>query len=297
MERPVKEIVERLVKNFNATVGVGFKDLKGKDLKGEEEFYYNGDKRFLTASVFKVFVIVELYNQVMNKEVNLDERYTLEDRDKVIGSGILQEMQEELKPTIRDLTKLMMILSDNTATDRIMDILGKERINETVRTLLGLERTGAWLTTREILLDAAGTQDMETARKNFEEMKIDKTGRWAVDLEHNDVTTPKEMIKTLESLYRKKILTPQLCEEILTIMKACQTGEARIRRFLPENVKVAHKTGTMPGIVNDAGIVFTPRKDYILVIFINELEYENQPYVAIGEDLIAEISREIYVRY
>jgi beta-lactamase class A len=77
-------------------------------------------------------------------------------------------------------------------------------------------------------------------------------------------------------------------------MKDCQTGEARLKRFLPPDVKVAHKTGTLPGVVNDAGIIFTKKKDYILAIFINKLNFTNKPYVAIGENIIAKISHEIY---
>jgi len=285
----INNVVTSLVKDFRGVVGVGFKDLEtGK------EFYFNGDKQFLTASVFKIFVIIELYNQAIRGIVNLDERYTLSETDKVLGSGILQEMQEGLQPTIRDLAKLMMILSDNTATDTIINIVGKENINKTIQEVLGLKNSKVMLTTGEILLDIAGAQDWKTARKNFEEMKINKNGRWATDFRYNDITTPKEMVKTLELLYKKEILTSEACEEIINIMKSCQTGGARIKRFLPENVKVAHKTGTMPGVVNDAGIIFTPKGDYILVVFINRLDYETQPYVAIGEDLISQISKTIY---
>jgi len=289
MEQKIREFVENALQGFSGTLGIGFKDLRtGK------EFYFNGDKRFLTASVFKVFVIIELYNQAINGTMNLDKRYILKSEDKILGSGVLQEMQEGLQPTIRDLAKLMMILSDNTATDIIMNILGKENINKTIRDILGLQDTRVCLTTREILLDIAGTQDWGTAKRNFEEMKINKNGKWATDFEHNNITTPKEMVKTLELLYKKEILTPEACEEIINIMKSCQTGGARIKRFLPENVKVAHKTGTMPSVVNDVGIVFTPKGDYVLVVFVNGINYEKQPYVSIGEDIIARISKEIY---
>jgi len=291
IERLERELVE-LVRSFPAKVGVGF-----KDLKTGAEYYINGRERFLTASVFKVFVLVELYNQVIKGELDLGRRYRISEGVKVLGSGILKELDEGLQPTLRDLAKLMMILSDNTATDIIMELLGRERISRTVREVLGLRETRVCLTTREILLDIAGADDWETAKKNFEEMKINKGGRWETDLEHNDVTTPEEMVRTLELLYRGEVLTPEACREILEIMKACQTGEARIKRYLPHGVKVAHKTGTMPGVVNDAGVVFTDKGDYVLVVFINGLDYEKLQFVPLGEELIAQISKKVYDVY
>jgi len=290
-ERLGGELVN-LVKSFPAKVGVGF-----KDLKTGVEYYINGRERFLTASVFKVFVLIELYNQVVRGELDLRRRYRISEKVKVLGSGILKELDEGLQPTLRDLAKLMMILSDNTATDIIMELLGKERINRTLMEVLGLRETRVYLTTGEILLDMAGANDWETARRNFEEMKINKGGRWETDLEYNNVTTPEEMVRTLELLYRGKVLTPEACREILEIMKACQTGEARIKRYLPHNVKVAHKTGTMPGVVNDAGIVFTEKGDYVLVVFINGLNYEKLQYVPLGEEFIAQISKKVYDVY
>lgn len=276
IERLESELVN-LVKSFPAKVGVGF-----KDLKTGAEYYINGRERFLTASVFKVFVLIELYNQVVKGELDLRRRYRISEKLKVLGSGILKELDEGLQPTLRDLAKLMMILSDNTATDIIMELLGKDRINRTVREVLGLRETRVYLTTGEILLDMAGANDWVTARRNFEEMRINKGGKWETDLEYNNVTTPEEMVRTLELLYRGEVLTPEACREILEIMKACQTGEARIKRYLPYNVKVAHKTGTMPGVVNDAGIVFTEKGDYVLVVFINGLNYEKLQYVPLG---------------
>lgn len=284
----VEGMIKELVENFKGVVGIGFKDLKSR-----REFYINRDRKFLTASVFKVFVIIELYRQTLEGKINLDARYILKESDKTVGSGVLQHLQEGLNPTIRDLAKLMMILSDNTATDIIMNILGKENINRTIENL-GLPNTAVYFTTNEILLQIAGAENVEEAKRNFEKGMIARGGKWETDLEHNDVTTPRDLVHALELLYKKEILTPEACEEILGIMKNCETGEARIKRYLPFNVKVAHKTGTMPGIVNDAGIVFTPEGDYILVVLINGLEYEEQSYVAVGEDLIADISREIY---
>lgn len=288
----INKKIRDLINGFPAVVGIGFKDLKSND-----ELYINGDRKFLTASVFKIFVLIEFYNQVIKGLLNPEERVVITNKDKVLGSGILKELDAGLQPTLRDLAKLMIVLSDNVATDIIMKLVGMENINRTIHDMLGLKKSKVCLTTKDILFDIAGANDYDTARKNLDEMRVNKGGRWETDLENNNVTTPKEISKTLELLYRCKILTPQICEEILGIMKTCQTGEARIKRYLPYNVKVAHKTGTMPGVVNDVGIVFTDKGDYILVVFINGLNYESLNYVLKGEELIANVSREIYEAY
>jgi beta-lactamase class A len=259
----IAKVVKKETNKIHAKIGIGF-----KDLDTDYEYFLNEDDKFLTASVFKVFVIIELYNQALKGIINLNTRLKLSNKDKSTGSGVLQYLHAGLKPTIKDLAKLMMIISDNTATDIIIDLIGKENINRTLKEL-ELYNTKVMYTTKEILYDLANAKDIKTAMRNLKISRINKDANVLNDYENNDVTTPKDMVRTLELLYKKKILTPKACNEIINIMKDCQTGEARLKRFLPSDVKVAHKTGTLPGVVNDAGIIFTKKKDYILAIFIN----------------------------
>lgn len=327
----LKDEIERVILSevgkVKAKVGVGF-----KDLKSSLEVYYNADKRFLTASVFKIYVLIELYRQVLDGKISLDDRYVVKLHDKSPGSGLLQYLDEGLKLTIRDLAKLMMMISDNTATDILMEILGKKNINETIRKL-ELKNTLVAYNTKEIifglyelkdenklkeLLKMMGKElefkgDIKTFLMNlyYERQKmgltlrnlkiqgkireiVNLTGETLRNYEFNDVSSPRDMVKTLSLIYKKKILTPKACEEIIGIMAYCQTGAKRLKRYLPDNVVVAHKTGTIPGVVNDVGIILTGKRDYILAVFVNELDYENQPYVEIGENIIANISKGIY---
>ena len=112
----------------------------------------NGDELFPTASVFKVPVIVELYRQVEAGAVSLEEELALREEDKVPGSGILQELSPGLMVTLRDLVSLMMIVSDNTATDLLIEKVGMENVNATLRRL-GLKRTTVVADCRDILFD------------------------------------------------------------------------------------------------------------------------------------------------
>ena len=109
------ESIKKTIEGFNGTLGVAI-----KHFKTGESADINGDELFPTASVFKVPVIVELYRQVDEGVINMDEEVTLLEKDKVPGSGVLRELSEGLTTSIRDLTELMMILSDNTATDIVV---------------------------------------------------------------------------------------------------------------------------------------------------------------------------------
>ncbi len=110
---------------------------------------------FPTASVFKVPVIVELYGQVEAGRLSLDDRLILKDSIKVPGSGILKELSEGLEVTVRDLSRLMMILSDNTATDMLVERVGKENVNARMRRL-GLKNTVVVGDCRDLLFDLVG---------------------------------------------------------------------------------------------------------------------------------------------
>lgn len=323
----IREVILNEVDGVEAKIGVGF-----KDLKSGLEVYHNADERFLTASVFKIFVLIELYNQVINGKISLDDRYTVKLYDKSPGSGLLQYLDEGLQLTIRDLAKLMMMISDNTATDILMEILGKENINETVRKL-ELKDTLIAYNTKEIIFGLYELKDedklvelLEMIDKTlkfegdiksflinlyYERQKmgltlqnlrmqskikeaVSLTGETLRDYHFNDVSSPRDIVRTLSLIYEKRILTPEACDEIFGIMSYCQTGTKRLKRYLPDNVIVAHKTGTIPGVVNDVGVILTDRRDYILAVFINELDYKNQSYVEVGENIIANISKGVY---
>jgi len=289
--------LEEIEKDFEGTLGI-----TAKNLGTGEEAIVNGDIIFPLASVFKIPVIVTLYRQVDAGNISLDDKIEMTDYARVPGSGVLKELSPGHEMTIRDYRTLMMLISDNTATDMVVDLLGKENINNTMIEL-GLKDTRI-TTCREILFSFLGLVDVEpnewtielwneTIKKMRDECyKPPEKPRRKTD----NVTTPNEMMKLLEKIYKGEAASKGSCDEIIELMKKCQTGKNRISKYLPrDEVKIAHKTGTIKGVANDVGIVFPKEKEpYIICVFTKDIEGEPEIYVPIGEKAIATASKIIY---
>jgi beta-lactamase class A len=284
------EIVKE-TKGFEKVLGVAV-----RHLGTGEEANFNGDELFPTASVFKVPVIVELYRQVEVGRLSLEDKMVLKDSDKVPGSGILKELSEGLEVTIRDLSRLMMILSDNTATDLIVERVGKDNVNATMRKL-GLKKTIVVADCRDMLFDLVGANDLHEEEKTLGlYLKFAKAGTskgsWSLGTDRNNVTTPLEMNKLLSLIVEGKADGGVSCDAILATMEKCQTGEYRIPKFLPaEKVKMNRKTGSLPGIRNDIGVItiLATGEKYCISCFTKGV---SDVYSA--EETIAKVSRNVY---
>lgn len=285
------EKIKKVTKGFEGTLGVTV-----KNLGSGESASINGDDLFPTASVFKIPVIVEFYRQFESGVVSLDEKITLMDGDKVPGSGILKELSEGLELTYHDLLELMMILSDNTATDLIVEKVGKERVNATLRKL-GLEKTLVVADCRDILFDLVGLSHLPDEEKtiasfNEKARSAPMGGTWSLSIEENDVTTPNEMLRLLEMIVDGEATSRESCDAILETMGKCQTGIYRISKYLPrEEITFAHKTGSLPGIRNDVGIVthLKTGQRYLLCCFTKDAEN-----IYSAEEVIARVSEVVY---
>ena len=285
------EQIQKEAEDFNGVLGVSV-----KHLDTGEYYCLNGDKVFPTASVFKVPVIVEFFRQVDRGEIDLDEQVFLSERDKVPGSGVLKELSEGMPVSYRDLLNLMMIVSDNTATDLVVKRVGFDNINAAMKKF-GLEKTHVTKYCRDILFDLVGLNDLEP-----EEMTIDVfreaaengeyTGSWSLGVENNDVSTPIEMNHLLELVNNGEAASKESCEKILDIMAKCQTGNYRIPKYLPQKkLLLQRKTGSLPGIRNDVGIITMKEsgEKYCLTCFTMKAE---DIYAA--EEVIARVSQVVY---
>ena len=278
-------------KGFEKVLGVAV-----KHLGTGEEVGFNGEELFPTASVFKVPVIVELYRQAEAGGLNLDSKLVLKDSLKVPGSGILKELSEGLEVTVRDLSRLMMILSDNTATDMIVERVGKENVNATMRRL-GLNKTLIVADCRDLLFDLVGENSLPDEEKTLDRyLQLAKAGAnkgsWSLGTERNDVSTPLEMNKLLEFIVEGQAAGRAGCDAILATMEKCQTGEYRVPKYLPaEKVKMNRKTGSLPGIRNDVGVitVLATGERYCISCFSKGAQ---DVYAA--EEAIARVSRSVY---
>jgi len=290
----IREVIEKHAATATGNLGVYFKDL----VTGEEIGHFENEI-YPSASVFKVFVLAEMFRQINEGKYGLHDRFPLKDEDKSPGSGVMQLMESGMEPTIKDYATLMMILSDNTSADFLFKLTGRENIIANVLEPLELKATKCDLTCKDLI--AVCFQDKPGEDNLSDNRCLRNTDAFTGKLELNDETSPRDVAKVLELMYTGKWVNAEASEQALDIMKLCQTN-GRIPKFLPKGTPVAHKTGTMDRVANDAGIVYTPKGDYILTLFYNgntasEEEYSKNTHNFFSEGLLAHISEDVYNAY
>ncbi len=237
-----------------------------RNLKTGETLSYRPESKVQTASVIKVPILVELLYQAREHRLTLQDVVAFTDSNKVEGSGILQSLGTGLHLTLRDVATLMIIVSDNSATNILIDRLGVAAVNNRMRAI-GLRETTLF---KKVFKPA--TEPLPEEQK-----------KWGLG-----VTTPAEMMALLEKIYRKEIADVASCDEIIGIMKQ-QRDRDQIPRYLLgkpwEKVEVANKTGALDRVRNDVGIVFTPEGDFVLSLFAQESE--DQKWTADNEASLA----------
>jgi beta-lactamase class A len=268
-----------LVKKFSGTVGV-----YAERLDTGATLAFNADETFLTASVVKLPVLFELFRQVKNKTVSLDQRIALRDADKVIGSGVLKELRAGVRFTIYDLVFLMMSISDNTAANMVTDLVGRANVNRTLKRL-GLQTSRV---TGNILVDQTHNTDTPTGK-----------GERAP-------TTPREMAQLLKVIQARKILGADYSQQIIEILKRADTTST-IARGLPyaemrpeegePRIIVAHKTGSLRGVRNNVGLVYTPQFNYVIAMMSKDCKDMRWTPDNEASILLGEISRIVYEKF
>lgn len=279
--------VEEIARGVEGIIGV-----YAKDLASGAEIALHADTAFPTASVMKIPILYELYRQVEAGGVDLATRITLGKDDMVPGSGILQDLDLGLAPTLKDLATLMITVSDNAATDLVLAQVGLDAVNATMRRL-GMARSMLPMTVRALLYNTVGldvanpAHTYELYQQRSREGYIDWNCRAYGD-EDNNVSTPREMAGLLEDIERRATLGAASCDAMIDIMKRQKYGD-RIPQHLPEGATVAHKTGSLRGIRNDAGIVYSPEGAYLIALFAKRLA---DPVAGVAA--LARISRAIW---
>jgi beta-lactamase class A len=270
----------------------GVVGVAARDLASGAAVLVGADTVFPTASVMKVPILWELYRQAEAGKVELDERIAFEERHLVPGSGVLQDLAFGLAPTIKDLATLMITVSDNAATDMLLDRLGLDALARTLREL-GLARTTLPLTVRGLLYSMVGMDPTDPAhtyalfKERAKAGRIDWNSRALADADNN-LSTPRELALLLERIERRDGLAPASCEAMLDIMKR-QKYNTIIPLHLPDWTEVAHKTGSLRGVRNDAGIVYAPGGPYVIALFAKRLA---DPVA--GAAALAEISKVVW---
>jgi beta-lactamase class A len=313
-----------------------------KEVKGQMGLYVNhiesgktiavdADKIFPLASVFKLAVMIETFRQAQLGMISLDERIELEARHYCIGDGVLQFMHPGLKPTVGDLLALMIIASDNTASEMLWKRIGIQRVNMLIREL-GLAKTSIYIPWRESFLMSMGYgpyKDLtipEAARKwknlsQMERMKaLNQTEKEASNLPieefrkkyegiygmkaekrmktqrvydevFDNVGTPREIGILLEKILKHEVVSPEACEMMLSLLKR-QESPTSMSILLSPDIPFAIKSGDTACSVTNAGVIFVSHESRVVLCCFFKNIAEGQMDNAVMAE--AKIARMVY---
>lgn len=249
-------VEEELEKTFRNADCRGF--LHTLDIDGDGEVGLGSDDPVVTASSFKIPVALELGKQVASGEVDLAERVRVTSDDRVLGPTGLSGFVHDAEVSIRDLAYLMITVSDNTATDLVIRRVGLERVNATLHSL-SLKRTvlvGDCRMILQTLLDDLGiTAEQSGSISSLDPLLV--RGARSVNAEQTSRSTPREMAQLVRLIWRNEAGPPEACELVQALMGA-QVWRDRLLSGFPDEIRVAGKTGTLPGIRNEVGAVEYP---------------------------------------
>jgi beta-lactamase class A len=249
--------IAAVVKDFRGQMGVA-----AIDLRTGETIAVDADSRFPTASTIKTAVMLEAWHRAADGSLPMDTSVSLRDQDKVGGAGVLRNLHAGLALTVADLIHLMIVLSDNTATNMLIERLGTSRIN--------------------VRLDAYGLPQTRLFRPTFRDGRADALP----DLEREfglGMTTPREMASLMRLIAEGKAVDRSSSDAMLATLRR-QQDRAMIPRGLPSGgIEVGNKTGTdeekqagTDGVRRhvraDAAIVTGPNVRYVIAIYARGVE-------------------------
>jgi beta-lactamase class A len=227
--------IEKIVNHHDGVMGVAI-----KDLTTGEEISINDQLVFPTGSSIKIPVLIELHKQASQGKYKLTDQRWVERADKVGGSGVIVNFGDHTSQlSLNDLAVLMIALSDNTATNMLIDQVGMANVNQT--------------------LDELGLKQIRLRRK-----MIDQAASARGD---ENTATPREAMMLMEKLFRGEVGSRSLSDDALKILKLRKNSP--IPRLLPANVEIANKPGGIEGVACDWAVVFAPNRPYAIAVMTN----------------------------
>lgn len=230
--------LEEIAARFDGVMGLAILDLTDGRI-----LLYNADRVFPAASSIKLAILLELYRQDQEartgaqQKAKLDDSYTFDPKDLVEDSRIMAGLTPGLtRVTNRDLAQFMIAMSDNSAANILYDRVGRDNVNAMLRGL-GLSKT---MLRRKMM-------DIAAPRRGDE-----------------NVATPQEMVRLLESIHKGKVLNKQSTTELIKQLSTLK--QSYIPRDLPDGVQVANKPGELEGVRTDSGIVFAQNRPFAMSV-------------------------------
>lgn len=246
--------IHSLEKDIGGRIGI-----MAKDLRTGETLVYKSEEKFPTASVIKVPIMVEYFYQLAEGKVKPTQKMKLNDSNKWGGSGLYQYFYGETEQQLIDAVMMMITISDNTATNLVIDALGKTHeeklaaVNDRMESL-GLKNTR--------LLNKLMSWDTKTDSP--------ESIRYGIG-----VTTPADMVMLLEKMYHHNLVDSTASQAMIDLMLKQQYNDL-IPRLLPfettPNLRVAHKGGSVTAVRNDVGLILSPETDIAIAIFCDQIQ-------------------------
>jgi beta-lactamase class A len=237
--------------HLDGVLGVAIEDITTGD-----HVFVRPDEIFAQASSIKIAVLADLYLQAQQGKLKLTDLYTVQSSDLVPDSDIMGGLTPGItRITLRDLATMMVAVSDNSATNVLIDRIGMENVNA--------------------LLDSLGLPHTRLRRKMMD-LAAAREGR-------ENISSPREMMLLLGAIYRGQLLDKESSADFFKVLST--NKDSWIPRDLPADVKVANKPGELEGVRNDSGIVFVEGRPYIICVMTSFLGNERK-----GEEAISKIS-------
>ena len=256
-----------LIRGHKGTVAVAV-----KNLATGESFAFRADEPMPTASLIKFPVMIEAYRQAKENRVDLAAPVTLTKADKVPGSGILTDhFSDGATFPLRDAVQLMIAFSDNTATNLVLDRIGIASTAEAMEAL-----------------GCPNTKIHSKVYRRDTSRFPDRSRRFGLGS-----TTASEMVRLLERLDRKELVSEEASRAMLDHLRACDDKD-KFPRLLPPGTKLAFKTGTVDDVRTAAGILETRSGPVALCVLTEKNEDRRYAPENAGNVLCAEVARAVF---
>jgi beta-lactamase class A len=295
----VGSIMECLAARIEAIAAplVGRLGFSAQRLDGGPVFALNADERFPMASIFKIPIVLAALRRVQAGDRALDDIIEVPP-DKYVMSEVISVtfIHPGVSLSLANLIEVMITHSDNTATDMVQEVAGGPGAVTAFLKEIGIDGMTVDRNTAGFMRDFYGFESgLENIAQAVEFSMSDPVAanapKPAFEADPRDQSTPAAMMTLLTMLARGEVLNPDLTAFILGVMSRTSTGPGRIRGLLPGGTPVAHKTGTIGGVANDAGFVTLPDGGrMVLAVFTKS----SSTPVADRDRAIAETARVLY---
>ncbi|MFZ0933754.1 MAG: serine hydrolase [Bryobacteraceae bacterium] len=267
--QPLGDQLRKRIAAFPGEVSLYAKNLDSGETIGVRE-----NEPVRTASTIKVPIMAALFDAVARGDLQWNERLTITEAEKVPGSGVIDsELSGGVQLPLQDVMHLMMVLSDNTATNMILERFPADRVNAY------LDRIGL-SSTRSLrkILGKNGPQGVSAAGK------LEKNQKYGLG-----VSTPRDMLALVERMERGELASPDASREMITVMKRCQDTTGIRRPF--GDLPVANKTGALDALRSDVGIVYSKTGRIAMAITVDGIAQPDWGPDNPGSLLIADLAR------